>query len=70
MSPPLRATFRNWDVLTFPLGSVGDGSSVPDGVLGADVLRGYSVELRLAGPCPADAARALRLDDALASPGA
>ncbi|HVV17117.1 MAG TPA: hypothetical protein VHH90_07920 [Polyangia bacterium] len=51
---PLRAQFRNWDVLTFPLAGVGDGSLV-DGVLGADVLRGYSVELRLAGPCPARA---------------
>ncbi len=49
---PLRATFRNWDVVSFPLGGVGDGSLVPDGVLGADVLRGYSVELRLAAPCP------------------
>jgi hypothetical protein len=53
--PPLRAQFRNWDVLTFPLSSVGDGSMVPNGVLGADVLRGYSVELRLAGPCPSGA---------------
>ena len=50
--PPLRATFRNWDVLRLPLSSVGDGALVPDGILGADVLRGYSVELRLAGPCP------------------
>ena len=56
LSPaPLRAQFRNWDVLTLPLSGVGDGSLVPDGVLGADVLRGYSVELRLAGPCPANA---------------
>ncbi len=53
MSPPLRGKFRNWDVLTFPLTGVGDGSTVTGGVLGADVLRGYSVELRLAGPCPA-----------------
>ncbi|HVY39465.1 MAG TPA: hypothetical protein VHM31_16095 [Polyangia bacterium] len=54
MSPPLRGKFRNWDVLTFPLSAVGDGSGEPPGgVLGADVLRGYSVDLRLAGPCPA-----------------
>jgi hypothetical protein len=50
---PLRAQFPHWDVLTLPLQPIGDGSLVPDGVLGADVLRSYSVELRFAAPCPA-----------------
>lgn len=49
--PPLRAKFPGWDVLTLPLQPIGDGMLV-DGVLGADVLRNYSVELRFAGPCP------------------
>lgn len=51
--PPLRAKFPNWDLLTIPLQPVGDGTLFPDGVLGADVLRNYSVEMRFAGPCPA-----------------
>lgn len=49
---PLRAQFRGWDVLPIPLGPVGDGSLVPGGVLGGDLLHSFSVELRLAGPCP------------------
>src|SRR6185312_13923785 len=49
---PLRARFPNWDLLTIPLQPVGDGTLLPDGVLGADVLRNYSVELRFAAPCP------------------
>ena len=50
--PPLRAKFPGWEVLTLPLQPIGDGTFFPDGVLGADVLRNYSVELRFAGPCP------------------
>jgi hypothetical protein len=49
---PLRASFRGWDVLSLPLSPVGDGSLLPGGVLGGDLLRSYSVELRFAGPCP------------------
>ncbi len=48
---PVRARFRNWDVLTLPLHGVGDGTLLPDGVLGGDLLRGYSVEFRFAAPC-------------------
>ncbi len=50
--PPLRAKFRGLDVLTLPLQPIGDGTLPVGGVLGADLLRNYSVELRLAGPCP------------------
>jgi hypothetical protein len=49
---PLRADFRGWNVLPLPLGPFGDGTIVPSGVLGADLLHSFSVELRLAGPCP------------------
>jgi hypothetical protein len=49
---PRRALFRGWDVLPVPLGPIGDGSVVPGGVLGGDLLHNFSVELRLAGPCP------------------
>jgi hypothetical protein len=52
MLPPLRATFRGWDVIGVPLYPVGDlTSSLPLGVLGADLLRGYSVEFRFGAPC-------------------
>jgi hypothetical protein len=50
-SPPLRATFRGLDVFEVPLQPVGDPSLAPGGVFGADVLRGYSVELRLGALC-------------------
>jgi len=49
---PLRASFRGWGVLPLPLGPIGDGAIVPGGVLGGDLLHAFSVELRLAGPCP------------------
>ncbi len=51
--PPLRGTFRGVDVLTLPLQPIGDGTLPVGGVLGADLLHNYSVEFRLAGPCPA-----------------
>jgi hypothetical protein len=51
--PPLRATFRGWDGFQVPLFPVGDPSEVPLGVLGADLLRNYSVEFRLGALCPA-----------------
>ncbi len=51
MLPPLRATFRGWDVIGVPLYPAGDPTSLPLGVLGADLLRGYSVELRFGAPC-------------------
>ena len=51
--PPLRATFRNWDVIAVPLYPAGDPTYLPLGVLGADLLRGYSVEFRFGALCPA-----------------
>jgi hypothetical protein len=49
--PPLRATFLGMDVFELPLQPVGDPSLTPGGVLGADILRGYSVELRFGALC-------------------
>jgi hypothetical protein len=49
--PPLRATFRGWDVFQLPLFPVGDPSSTPQGILGADLLRDYSIELRFGALC-------------------
>jgi len=51
--PPLRATFRGWDVIGAPLYPAGDPTFLPQGVLGADLLRGYSVEFRFGALCPA-----------------
>ena len=51
MSAPLRATFQGWQVIEVPLYPAGDPSFLPQGVLGADLLRGYSVEFRFGAPC-------------------
>jgi hypothetical protein len=50
--PVVRARFRNLSMLHLPLGVVGGGtgSIVPGGVVGGDLLRGYSVELRFSPP--------------------
>jgi hypothetical protein len=53
---PLRADFQQINTIQLPLGPVGDSSIKPLGVLGGDLLRGYSVEMRLGGPCPPGAA--------------
>ena len=50
---PLRASFRGWDVIGVPLYPAGDPTYVSGGVLGADLLRGYSVEFRFGALCPA-----------------
>ncbi len=49
----MRATFRGWDVIGVPLYPAGDPSFLPQGVLGADLLRGYSVEFRFGALCAA-----------------
>jgi hypothetical protein len=54
--PPLRAQFRDINLLDLPLGAVGAAGTQPLGVLGGDLLRIFSVELRFAAPCPAGAA--------------
>ena len=52
-APPLRASFRGWDVIGVPLYPAGDPTFPPQGVLGADLLRGYSVEFRFGALCAA-----------------
>ncbi len=49
----VRAQFRGLSMLRLPLGAVGGdaGSLLPGGVMGGDLLRGYSVEFRFA-PLP------------------
>jgi len=49
---PLRAKFRGWNVIGAPLYPAGDPTFVTGGVLGADLLRGYSVEFRFGARCP------------------
>jgi hypothetical protein len=49
---PLRASFRGWDVIGVPLYPAGDPTYFPGGVLGADLLRGYSIEFRFGALCP------------------
>jgi hypothetical protein len=51
--PPLRARFRGIDILPLPLHPLGDASLTPGGVLGANLLLGYSVEFRFAALCAA-----------------
>jgi hypothetical protein len=48
----VRARFRNLDMLHLPLGQVGGGTGtiIPGGVVGGDLLRGYSVEFRFSPP--------------------
>jgi hypothetical protein len=48
----LRGSFRNVSLLRLPLSSVGDGSVVLGGVLSGDILRQYSVDIRLGALCP------------------
>jgi hypothetical protein len=47
---PLRARFRNIDMLPVPLGTIGDALTQPGAVFGGDLLRGFSVELRFGQP--------------------
>jgi hypothetical protein len=56
--PRVRARFRDIGVFTLPLGAVGDPATAAGGVLGGDLLRGFSIEFRFAGPCAGGAAGA------------
>ncbi len=51
-APPLRAKFRGWDIIAAPLYPAGDPTFLPQGVLGANLLRGYSIEFRFGALCP------------------
>jgi hypothetical protein len=46
----VRASFHDITMLSVPLGAVGDSTSRPGGVLGGDLLRGFSVEFRFGVP--------------------
>jgi hypothetical protein len=50
-SPPLRARFGGIDVLSLPLHPVGDPTMTPMGILGNNLLLGYSVEFRFGALC-------------------
>jgi hypothetical protein len=56
MPPPLRARFRGIDVLSLPLHPVGDPTMTPMGILGNNLLLGYSVEFRFGALCPSGGA--------------
>jgi hypothetical protein len=47
---PVRARFRNIDMLPVPIGTVGDAATQPVAILGGDLLRGFSVEFRFSQP--------------------
>ena len=49
----MRAIFSGWNVIGLPLYPAGDPTFSPGGVLGADLLRGYSVEFRFGELCSA-----------------
>jgi hypothetical protein len=48
---PVRAKFRDIGVFSLPVGPAGDAGTLPLGVLGGDVLRTFSVELRFGETC-------------------
>jgi hypothetical protein len=48
---PVRARFRDLGLFSLPLGPVGDATTMPGGVLGGDLLRAFSVELRFDALC-------------------
>jgi len=48
----LRGSFRNVSLLKLPLSPAGDGSVLPGGILGGDILRNYSVDIRFGATCP------------------
>jgi hypothetical protein len=50
--PPVRARFKNVAVLDLPLTGVGDMATMPLGVVGADLLRAFSVDMRFGAACP------------------
>lgn len=49
--PAVRGTFRGVSVLRMPLQPPGDGGMVPGGIMGGDILRRYSVQVRLGATC-------------------
>jgi hypothetical protein len=51
VTSPLRARFRGIDMLPLPLHPVGDPTVTPGGILGNNLLLGYSVEFRFGALC-------------------
>jgi hypothetical protein len=54
-TPIVRGSFRNVSILRLPLEPIGDGTCadcVPGGILGGDILRRYSVDIRPSAACP------------------
>jgi hypothetical protein len=47
----VRARFRDYDLLSLPLHPVGAESTVPSAVLGGDIMRGFSIDLRFGAAC-------------------
>ena len=50
-NPAVRGMFRGVSMLRLPLQAIGDGSVAPGGILGGDILRRYSVDLRFGAAC-------------------
>ena len=49
LAPAVRARFRGVSILRLPLQALGDGSFPVGGILGGDILRRYSVDIRFGG---------------------
>ena len=54
-SAPRARALPGLSLLRLPLTPVGDGSVLPGGILGGDLLRGYSVDVPLRRDLPATA---------------
>ena len=48
----VRARFRDLGLFALPLGPVGDEATLPQGVMGGDLMHAFSMELRFAEACP------------------
>ena len=53
---PVRARFRDLGLFSLQLGAVGSAATIPGGVLGGDLLRAFSTELRFEKRCAGAAA--------------
>src|SRR5262249_52986290 len=49
--PAVRGTFRGVSVLRLPLQPPGAGGDLPGGIMGGDILRRYSVQMRFGATC-------------------
>jgi hypothetical protein len=47
----VRARFRDLGLFSLQLGPVGSATTLPGGILGGDVMRSFSMELRFEAPC-------------------